>query len=80
MYSDYIAKQENDDNQKKRATYKNETIYKANNTKDKKEKNVLNASVRSADLADMIREKYNISLNAGSDDEITSYFIEQVDN
>lgn len=80
MYNDFYAKQVEEEKQAQRTEYKNTKKQDAVNTDNKTQKQMDNVAVRSADLADLIRKKYNISLSAWSDDEVIQLFVSQIDN
>lgn len=80
MYSDYYQKQQIDEQQTQRSSIKNQTIQKSLDSSDPEEKKLLNKEVKKADLADLIRRKYNISTKAGNDDVIIDKFVSQVPN
>jgi hypothetical protein len=64
MYDDFYAQQVEEEKQNQRTEYKNQKKSDAINTSDKTQKQLNNVVVRTADLADLIRKKYNISLSA----------------
>lgn len=80
MYNDFYAQQVEEEKQSQRTEYKNQKRNDAINTSNKTQKQMDNVAVRTADLADLIRKKYNISLSAWTDDEVIQKFISQVNN
>lgn len=80
MYNDFYAKQVEEEKQSQRTEYKNQKRNDVINSSDKTKKQMDNVAVRTADLADLIRKKYNISLSAWTDDEVIQKFISQVNN
>jgi hypothetical protein len=64
MYNDFYAQQLEDEKQSQRTEYKNQKRSDAINSSDKTQKQMNNVAVRTADLADLIRKKYDISLSA----------------
>lgn len=80
MYNDFYAQQLEDEKQSQRTEYKNQKRSDAINSSDKTQKQMNNVAVRTADLADLIRKKYDISLSAWTDDEVINKFVSQIDN
>jgi hypothetical protein len=63
MYNDFYARQIEEEKQSQRTEYKNQKRNDAINSSNKTQKQMNNVAVRTADLADLIRKKYNISLS-----------------
>ena len=80
MYDDFYAQQVEEEKQNQRTEYKNQKKSDAINTSDKTQKQLNNVVVRTADLADLIRKKYNISLSAWTDNEVIEKFVSQINN
>ena len=80
MYADFYQKQQIDDQQAKRMSVKNEALSKSLNASTPEEKKTINDEIRKADLADMIRRKYNISVTSWNDDQVIDKFVSQVPN
>ena len=80
MYNDFYARQIEEEKQSQRTEYKNQKRNDAINSSNKTQKQMNNVAVRTADLADLIRKKYNISLSVWTDDEVINEFVSQIDN
>lgn len=78
MYSDYYQKQMIDDQQEQRTAIKNQARQNSLNASNEEERNGLNKEIRKADLADIIRRKYKISVKAADDNTLIKKFVAQV--
>ena len=80
MYADMYKQQQLESQQNERSVYKNQIIQKSINSSSKWEQAVMNAELKTANLADIIRDKYKISTSAGSDNDVIGKFVSQIND
>lgn len=78
MYSDYYQKQKREQDQLERENYKSQIMQKTVASKNGDERAVQGASLKLANVADMLRNKYNIDVDAADDQTLVNDVVDQL--